>query len=99
MQHDLTRKNQQGLSRVPDFADSVQKKSSVCRMWLIYAIGLGLWGFNATFNNISIIQCQSVLLVEKTWVPGENHQPTASHWQYLSHKVVSSYEPDSNSQL
>ena len=22
---------------------SVQKKSSVCRMWLIYAIGLGLW--------------------------------------------------------
>jgi len=58
--------------------------------------------FNATFNNISIIQWQSVLLVEETWVPGENHQPAASHWQYLSHKVVSStvsYEPDSNSQL
>ena len=43
VQHDFTRTNQQGLSQVPDFADSVQKKSSVCRMWLIYAIGLGLW--------------------------------------------------------
>jgi hypothetical protein len=32
----------------------------------------------------------SVLSVEKTGseVPGENHQPTASHWQILSHNVV-----------
>jgi hypothetical protein len=29
--------------------------------------------FNATFNNIS------VLLVEETGVPEENHRPTASH--------------------
>jgi hypothetical protein len=29
--------------------------------------------FNATFNNISVILWQSVLLVEKTGVPGENH--------------------------
>jgi hypothetical protein len=29
--------------------------------------------FNATFNNISIISWQSVLLVEETGVPGENH--------------------------
>jgi hypothetical protein len=42
--------------------------------------------FNATFNNISVISWQSVLLV----VPGENHQPAASHWQTLSHNVVSS---------
>ena len=33
--------------------------------------------FNATFNNISAISRQSVLLVE-TGVPGENHQPVAS---------------------
>jgi hypothetical protein len=26
--------------------------------------------FNATFSNISIISWRSVLLVEKTWVPG-----------------------------
>jgi hypothetical protein len=29
--------------------------------------------FNATFNNISVISWQSVLLVEKTGVPEENH--------------------------
>jgi hypothetical protein len=45
---------------------------------------------NATFNNISVIFWQSALLVKKTGVPGENHQPVASHWQTLSHNVVSS---------
>ena len=29
--------------------------------------------FNATFNNISVISWQSVLLVEETWIPAENH--------------------------
>jgi hypothetical protein len=29
--------------------------------------------FNATFNNISVISWQSVLLVEENGVPGENH--------------------------
>ena len=44
--------------------------------------------FNATFNNISLISWQSVLLVEETGVPGENHWPATSHWKALSHKVV-----------
>jgi hypothetical protein len=35
--------------------------------------------FDATFNNISVISWQSVLLVEETGVPGENHRPVASH--------------------
>ena len=35
--------------------------------------------FNATFNNMLVISSQSVLLVEETGVPGENHRPTASH--------------------
>jgi hypothetical protein len=43
--------------------------------------------FNATFKNISVISWWSVLLVEET---GENHQPVVSHWQTLSHNVVSS---------
>ena len=34
---------------------------------------------NATFNNISVTSWQSVLLVEKTGLPRENHQPIASH--------------------
>jgi hypothetical protein len=29
--------------------------------------------FNATYNNISVISRQSVLLVEEQEVPGENH--------------------------
>jgi hypothetical protein len=44
--------------------------------------------FNATFNNISVITWQSVLLVEETGVPGENHRPITSHWQTLSYNVV-----------
>jgi hypothetical protein len=35
--------------------------------------------FNATVINISAISWRSVLLVEETGVPGENHQPIASH--------------------
>jgi hypothetical protein len=35
--------------------------------------------FNATFNNISVISWWSVLLVEETGVPTENHQPVACH--------------------
>jgi len=38
-------------------------------------IGLMLWVFNATLNNISVISWRSVLLVEKTGVPRENHRP------------------------
>ena len=34
---------------------------------------------SATFNNISVISWRSVLLVEETGVPGENHRPVASH--------------------
>jgi hypothetical protein len=44
--------------------------------------------FDATFNNISIISWQSVLLVEETGGSGENHQTVASHRQPLSHNVV-----------
>jgi hypothetical protein len=34
---------------------------------------------NATSNTISVILWQSVLLVEETGVPRENHRPVASH--------------------
>jgi len=54
----------------------------------------GLWVrvmvFNTTFNNISVISWRSALLVEATRIPGENHRNAASHWQTLSHNVVSS---------
>ena len=62
----------------------------------------GVMVFNATFNNISATSWQSVLLVEETRVPGENHQPAISHWQILPPNVVSStpcHEQGLNSQL
>ena len=63
---------------------------------LIYMWHTGLGGvFNDTFNNISVILWQAVLLVEEN---GENHRPVASNWQILSHNVISSTERDSNSQ-
>ena len=47
----------------------------------------------AGFNNISVISWQSVLSVEETRVPGENHPSVTSHWQTLSHNVVLSTSP------
>jgi hypothetical protein len=58
--------------------------------------------FNATFNNISVISWWSVLLVEETGVPGENHRPIVSYGQTLSHNDISStthHEWGSNSQI
>jgi hypothetical protein len=49
-------------------------------------VWFGFMVFNATFNNISAISWRSVLLVEETRVPGENHR----HAAILSHNVVSS---------
>jgi hypothetical protein len=51
----------------------------------------------ATFNNISVISWQSVLLVEETGVP----RPVPSHYKTLSHNVVLStphYEWGTNPQ-
>ena len=54
--------------------------------------------FNANFNNISVISWWSILLVEQTRVPRENHRPVASHKQTLSHVVLGTHrrEQDSN---
>jgi hypothetical protein len=43
------------------------------------ASGIRVIEFNATSNNISVISWQSVLLVEETGVPRENHRPVAIH--------------------
>jgi hypothetical protein len=34
---------------------------------------------NATFNNIAVTSWRSLLLVEETGDPRENHRPAASH--------------------
>jgi hypothetical protein len=43
------------------------------------ALNSSVMVFYATFNNISVILWQSVLLVKETRVPGENHQPVTSN--------------------
>jgi hypothetical protein len=51
--------------------------------WLSWFIVL-----NDTFNNVLFISGRSALLVKETGVPRENHRPVASHWQTLSHNIV-----------
>jgi hypothetical protein len=91
---------------------SVRIRHSVMHVTSVSCVSWGEWGDGgwgvvgwrclmslSTF--FSVISLWSVLYAEETEVPGKNHQPDASHWQTLSHNLVSStprHEPDSNSQ-
>ena len=44
--------------------------------------------FNTTFNNISAITWLSVLLVEETRVPGENHQKLIKEIKKQTNKQI-----------
>ena len=45
----------------------------------IIILHVSLMVFNTTFNNISVISWWSVLFMEETGGPGENHRPVPSH--------------------
>ena len=64
--------------------ETFKMTSLFCR-WFVCCMVL-----NATFNSISVILWRSVSLMEKTGVPWKNHRLATSHWQTLSHNVVSS---------
>jgi hypothetical protein len=73
--------------RLSFLSESISQKLSKVK----FAIYLTSWVlFNSSFNYISVILWLSVLLADESAVPGENHQPATSHWQTLSHNVVSS---------
>ena len=58
--------------------------------------------FKTIYNNISVISCLSVLLLEETGVPRKDHKPAASPDKLTWHKDVSStphHEQDLNSWL
>jgi hypothetical protein len=60
-----------------EFLKGGQKIRTNSALHLKFSSMVGWFGwfmvFNATFNNISVISWRSVLLVEETRVPGENH--------------------------
>jgi hypothetical protein len=64
-----------------DQCGSKNTHTAVLEKLAIIFFGLKVIVFNATFNNISVISWRSVLLVEETRVPRENHWPVTSHWQ------------------
>jgi hypothetical protein len=51
--------------------------------WFSFSGVSGGMVFSATFNNISAISWRSVVLVTKTWVPGENHRPVANKLYHI----------------
>jgi hypothetical protein len=57
------------------FWNDRQEESALLIGWLVGKLVGWFIVFNATFNNISVISWRSVLLVEETGVPEENHQP------------------------
>jgi hypothetical protein len=64
----------------PECICALSQSGSQCEKGiLIVFLRVRVMLFNATFNNISVILCWSVLLVEETEGPGENHRPAASH--------------------
>ena len=52
-------------------------------------LGLGFLVLNATFNNISVLSWQSVLLVEETGIPGENYRPVQVTNKFITYVVSS----------
>ena len=56
-----------------------EKKRKVCSQAVMRDMYGWFMVLNATFNNISVISWRSVLLVEETGVPRENHRPVAGH--------------------
>jgi hypothetical protein len=77
----------QVLDTVSIFIPQCHLEENSVNGWM-WSSGLGRWTyfqgikvrsmvFNATFNNTSVIWWQSVLLVEETEVPEENHRPVA----------------------
>ena len=69
------------IQLLPSYKANI-KESIISLVWFMM--------LKATFNNISVASQRSVLLVEETGVPAENHQPVAIHWKTLSHNIVSS---------
>ena len=63
------------------------------KQYFSYIVVVSFIGTGASLSNISAISWWSVLLVQETGVPGENHQHVTSHSQPSSQHFVSSTPP------
>jgi hypothetical protein len=71
--HDMTNRRHKFMSTPKDYMH-------LCTITKINdKTGRRVMVFNVIFNNILVISWQSVLLVEETGVPRENHIPVESH--------------------
>ena len=68
----------------PSYSNYISRRCILLRQQMLVCLMV----VNTTFNNVSVLSWRSVLLVEETGGPGENHRPVASHWQTFSHNVV-----------
>jgi hypothetical protein len=63
--------NKQKTKRKQTITKQETKQRKIIKIYI--GLGVTLLVFNANFNNISSILWRSVLLVDETGVPGENH--------------------------
>ena len=89
----MLRKNREFALNPAAFYTIKTNKHKRMSTYTIGNIGILGWVFNTPFKKF---EWGAVLGVEKNGVHRENHGPATSHWQTLSHNVVSP-ELDSNS--
>jgi hypothetical protein len=68
-----------GLLRSMYLEASIKSLGVILMVW---------WGLSPLSTIFQLFQWRSILLVEVTGVPGENHRPVTSNWQTCSHNVV-----------
>ena len=62
------------VSGIEELEELEEGKIQLTSYFVLFVLFVCLMVFNATFNNISVISWRSVLLVEETGGPRDNHQ-------------------------
>ena len=88
-QHWLIRQaHDQKIGYPNNLKEAFEDTKGAIRIQISKKIWLDFWCLSAIFSSIAAISWWSVLVVEETSVPGENHRPCASNWLTLSLAVL-----------